>query len=58
MLAETFGDNKSEMTMKCWHYLQFVTGDEGSFTQNRSYKLSANSSYCIARTPPPYNLFT
>lgn len=34
------------MTMKYWHYLQFATGDEGLFTQNHCYKLSANSSYC------------
>lgn len=33
--------------MKYWHYLQFATGDEGPFTQSHSYKLSANSSYCI-----------
>lgn len=38
--------------MKCWHYLQFVTGDEGSFTQNHCYKLSANSSYCIVWSVP------
>lgn len=38
--------------MKCWHYLQFVTGDEGSFIQNHCYKLSANSSYCIVWSVP------
>lgn len=38
--------------MKCWHYLQFVTGDEGSFIQNHCYKLSANSSYCTVWSVP------
>lgn len=40
------------MTMKCWHYLQFVKGDEGSFTQNHCYKPSANLSYCIVWSVP------
>lgn len=38
--------------MKSWHYLQFATGNKGSFTQNHCYKLSANSSYCIVWSVP------
>lgn len=42
--------------MKYWHYLQFATGDEGLFTQNHRYKLSANSSYCVWSTHLPHTI--